>query len=151
VRQVDFALYHKRLEAFDFDLCTIRTPDFAMPSGSDYGELFGSKKADVEGSGNYRGVKDPAVDAALKAMEEAKTYDQLRDASRALDRIVMHQHYQVPQLFSQGYLISYWNKFGIPPQPKYYLSDEYSDNWWPTWMPTTWWLKDAAREQQAGS
>ena len=59
VRQVDFALYRKRLEAFDFDLVTIRTPDFAIPSATDYVELFGSKKADVEGSGNYRGVKDP--------------------------------------------------------------------------------------------
>lgn len=150
VRQVDFALYRKRLEAFDFDLVTIRTPDFAIPSASDYIELFSSKKADVEGSGNFRGVKDPAVDAALKAMEEAKTYEQLRDAARALDRIVMHQHYQVPQLFSQGYLMSYWNKFGIPKvQPKYYTTDESGD--WPVWSVTTWWLKDAEREKQAGS
>ena len=64
------------------------------------------------------GVKDPAVDAALQAMADAKTYEQLRDASRALDRLVMHGHYQVPQLFSPGYLMSYWNKFGIPPQPE---------------------------------
>jgi len=152
VRQVDFALYRKRLEAFDFDLVTIRTPDFSIPSAIDYVELFSSKKADVEGSGNFRGVKDPAVDAALKAMEDAKTYDELRDASRALDRIVMHQHYQVPQLFSPGYLTSYWNKFGIPKvQPKYYTTDEYTETWFPTWCVTTWWLKDAAREQQAGS
>jgi len=152
VRQVDFALYRKRLEAFDFDLVTIRTPDFSIPSAIDYVELFSSKKADVEGSGNFRGVKDPAVDAALKAMEDAKTYDELRDATRALDRIVMHQHYQVPQLFSPGYLTSYWNKFGIPKvQPKYYTTDEYTETWFPTWCVTTWWLKDAAREQQAGS
>ena len=43
--------------------------------------------------------------------------------------------------------MSYWNKFGIPEvQPKYYLTDEYSENWWPTWFVTTWWLKDAVRE-----
>ena len=47
-------------------------------------------------------------------MAEAKTYDELRDASRALDRLVMHGHYQVPQLYSPGYAVSYWNKFGIP-------------------------------------
>ena len=118
---------------------------------ADYASMYGSKAADEKGSNNLRGVKSPAVDKVLEAMLGARTLDELRDAARALDRIVMHQHYQVPQLFSQGYLMSYWNKFGIPPQPKYYLSDEYSDNWWPTWMPTTWWLKDAAREQQAGS
>jgi microcin C transport system substrate-binding protein len=150
VRQVDFALYRKRLDAFDFDLVTIRTPDFAIPSAQDYTELFSSKKAEVEGSGNLRGVKDPAVDAALKAMEEAKSYEQLQDATRALDRVVMHQHYQVPQLFSAGYLTSYWNKFGIPKvQPKYYTTDESGE--FPTWCVTTWWLKDTAREAQAGS
>ena len=59
---------------------------------------------------------------------------------------------QVPQLFSPGYFMSYWNKFGIPAvQPKYYLTDEYSENWWPTWCVIAWWLKDAVREQQAGS
>jgi peptide/nickel transport system substrate-binding protein/microcin C transport system substrate-binding protein len=152
VRQVDFALYRKRIETFDFDLVTIRIPDFAIPSAADYDGLFSSKKADEQGSNNYRGVKDPAVDAALKAMEGAKTYEQLRDAARALDRVVMHQHYQVPQLFSPGYFMSYWNKFGIPDvQPKYYLTDEYSENWWPTWFVTGWWLKDAVREQQSGS
>jgi ABC-type oligopeptide transport system substrate-binding subunit len=77
----------------------------------------------------------------ITAMADAKTYDELRDAARALDRIVMHGHYQVPQLFSPGYLMSYWNKFGIPPAPKYYTTDESSE--FPTWSVTAWWLKDA--------
>ena len=152
VRYVDFALYHKRLEAFDFDVITIRVPDFVLPSATDYVDLLSSKTADVQGSANYRGVKDPAVDAVLDAMSNAKTYDDLRDAARALDRIVMQQHYQVPQLFSGGYLMSYWNKFGLPPQPKYYLTDE-GQSWpeFPAWCVTAWWMKDAVRESQAGS
>ena len=141
-RMVDFALYRKRLEIFDFDCITIRTPDFAIPSTSDYQELLGSKSADTTGSGNYRGLKDPAVDAMLVAMNEAKTYDDLRDATRALDRIVMHGHYQVPQLYSPGYFMSYWNKFGIPPVPKFFTTDESGD--FPVWSVGTWWIKDAA-------
>ena len=58
-RNVDFALYRKRLEAFDFDAITIRTPDFALPSAIDYVESLGSKTADVTGSNNFRGLKDP--------------------------------------------------------------------------------------------
>ena len=135
----------KRLEAFDFDAITIRTPDFALPSASDYQELLGSKGADVPGSSNFRGLKDPAVDAMLIAMNNAKTYDELRDASRALDRVVMHGHYQVPQLFSPGYFMSYWNKFGLPPMPKYYTTDESAD--WPVWSVGTWWIKDAAARE----
>lgn len=147
VRNVDFALYRKRLETFDFDAVTIRTPDFTLPSAQDYQETLGSKTADVTGSGNFRGLKDPAVDAMIAAMSEAKTYDELRDAARALDRIMMHGHYQVPQLYSPGYLMSYWNKFGIPPTPKYYTTDENSD--FPTWSVTAWWIKDPAARAAA--
>ncbi|MCC6868821.1 MAG: ABC transporter substrate-binding protein [Burkholderiales bacterium] len=147
-RLVDFALYRKRLEAFDFDVVTIRTPDFTIPSALDYTELLGSKAADTPGSGNFRGLKNPAVDAMLEAMSNAKTYDELRDAARALDRIVMQGHYQVPQLFSGAYLMSYWNKFGIPPVPKYYTTDESGDL--PVWSVATWWMKDpAARKPQS--
>jgi peptide/nickel transport system substrate-binding protein/microcin C transport system substrate-binding protein len=142
VRNVDFALYRKRLEAFDFDVITIRMPDFALPSAGDYEDILASKNADTQGASNYRGVKDPAVDAMIEAMKNAKTYAELRDASRALDRIVTHQHYQVPQLFSPGYFTSYWNKFGLPPQPKYYTFDENGN--WPAWAVTAWWLKDPA-------
>jgi len=144
-RNVDFALYRKRLEAFDFDVITIRTPDFALPSAIDYVELLSSKNADVTGSGNFRGLKDPAVDAMLTAMTEAKTYDELRDAARALDRIIMQGHYQVPQLYAPGYAISYWNKFGIPAtMPKYYTMDESAD--WPVWAVGSWWIKEAGAQ-----
>ena len=141
-RTVDFALYRKRLEVFDFDAITIRVQDFALPSAIDYVETLGSKTADVTGSGNLRGLKDPAVDAMLAAMTEARTYAELRDACRALDRIVMHRHYQVPQLYSPGYAISYWNKFGLPATtPKYYTIDESAE--WPVWAVGSWWSKDA--------
>jgi hypothetical protein len=40
--------------------------------------------------------------------------------------------------------MSYWNKFGIPPQPKYYTTDESGD--WPVWCVTAWWSKDAERK-----
>ena len=142
-RNVDFALYRKRLEAFDYDAITIRTPDFALPSAIDYVESLGSKTADVTGSNNFRGLKDQAVDAMLAAMAGAKTYDDLRDACRALDRLVMHGHYQVPQLYSPGYAVSYWNKFGIPAtMPLYYTIDENAD--WPVWAVQGWWSKNAA-------
>lgn len=148
-RIVDFALYRKRLETFDFDTITIRVPDFALPSALDYQESLGSKSAKEEGSNNFRGLANPAVDAMLAAMTNARTYEDLRDACRALDRLVMFGHYQVPQLYAPWYSISYWNKFGIPTTaPKYYTIDESGD--WPVWAVTAWWSKDAeARMGQA--
>ena len=147
-RIVDFALYRKRLEAFDFDLITIRTPDFALPSALDYQDSLGSKAADMTGSSNFRGLKHPAVDAMIAAMSAATTYDELRDASRALDRIITHGHYQVPQLYAPWYSVSYWDKFGIPAvQPKYYAIDESTE--WPAWAVTAWWSKAAEAGQAA--
>jgi ABC-type oligopeptide transport system substrate-binding subunit len=147
-RIVDFALYRKRLETFDFDTITIRTPDFALPNVLDYVESLGSKAATEEGSNNFRGLKSKAVDATLAAMSAASTYEELRDACRALDRLITFGHYQVPQLYAPWYSVSYWNKFGLPrTAPKYYTIDESGD--WPVWVVTAWWSKDAEGKKLA--
>ncbi len=143
-RLVDFALYRRRLETFDFDIVTIVNQDFTLPRASDMANLFGSKAADTNGSNNWRGVKSTAVDRLVHAMEEASTYEELRDASRALDRVVMWSFWQSPQVYNNTEQISYWNRFGIPKVvPHHFKADtliygytEYAP--WPLW---TWWDK----------
>ena len=145
VREVDYALMTKRQEAFDFDLIQIRTLDFTLPNVADLRDEYSSKSADLPGSGNFRGIKSPAVDFLLDRMQNAQTLDALRDASRALDRIVMQGNYQIPDLFSESYRVSRWDRFGIPAtQPKFYTIDSGLDIW-PAWAVTAWWTKDAAR------
>ena len=63
----DFAVYQKRLDAFDFDMTTMRMPDVQVP-GSEQISRFGSKAADTQGSDNLIGLKSPAVDAILQAL-----------------------------------------------------------------------------------
>lgn len=141
-RLVDFSLYRRRLESFDFDIVTIVNQDFTLPRASDMANLFGSKAADTEGSSNWRGVKSPAVDRLVRAMEEATTYEELRDSARALDRVVMWSFWQSPQVFLNVEQISYWDRFGIPKVvPQHFKADtlitgytEYAP--WPLW---TWW------------
>jgi len=144
VRRVDFALYNKRTDTFDYDVIAIVLPDFTLPSALDYTDVFGSKAADEEGSGNYRGVKSKAVDAMLAAMTRATTMPELLDAARALDRIVMHQHWQVPDLYSNNYRVSYWDRFDRPKtMPKFYTIESGLESL-PQWPITTWWLKPGA-------
>lgn len=114
LRKVDFALFARRLDEVDFDCTTIVEGYFTVPPASDYFALYSSTTADQKGNANYRGVKHPAVDRALKAMADAETLPALRDACRALDRIVMWQHWQVPQLYAPFITLSHWNKFGKP-------------------------------------
>jgi peptide/nickel transport system substrate-binding protein/microcin C transport system substrate-binding protein len=148
-RLVDYALYSKRLDAFDYDMVTIRAADFALPGAADFEDAFGSKAAAEAGSSNYRGVQSRAVDHALAAMAAAGSLDELRDACRALDRIVLHSAWQVPQLYSGKFPVSYWNKFGIPERvPKYY-SIEGSGVQYPAWPITCWWIRDAAQRRSA--
>jgi peptide/nickel transport system substrate-binding protein/microcin C transport system substrate-binding protein len=142
VRTVDFALYRRRLETFDFDMITIVEGDFQLPGVAGLVNGYGSKAADEPGSGNFRGVRSRAVDHLLDAMGRATTLDELRTAARAFDRVVMWSAWQVPDLYAADEKASYWNRFGMPAvRPKYYtVESALSDN--PAWAVTTWWVDD---------
>jgi microcin C transport system substrate-binding protein len=145
LREVDFALMTKRTEAFDFDMVQIRTIDFTLPNVAELRDEYSSKSADMPGSNNLRGVKSPVVDFLLEKMQNAQTLDELRDASRALDRVVMQGNYQIPDLYSGSYRVSHWDKFGVPAtQPKFYTIDSGLDVW-PAWAVVAWWSKDVEK------
>ena len=142
VRNVDFSLYRRRLENYDYDMVAIVEGRFTLPDANQLDTLYGSKSADEKGNNNFRGVKSPAVDALIKAMANAKTLDELRTAARALDRVVMWSYWQVPDLYFSKLPTSYWDKFGRPDvMPKYYSIDSALDLQ-PAWPITTWWIRD---------
>lgn len=142
-RIVDFALYRRRLEQYDFDLIVIVEGDFTLPSATDLASSYGSKSADEPGNSNFRGIKSRAVDRLIEALGAATTIDELRAAARALDRVVMWSFWQIPQVYVSEEQISYWNRFGIPAvQAKYFVADSYPSASSPPWPLWTWWLKD---------
>ncbi|WP_414694333.1 extracellular solute-binding protein [Paraburkholderia sp.] len=132
-RSVDFALYQKRLDDFDFDMTTIKFPDVQVP-GAEQVDRFGSKAADEPGSGNLLGLKSPPVDAILKALTQAQTLPQLLDATHALDRVLMHGYYVVPQWYSSTHRVAYKHTLAYPAKlPLYYGAND--------WIISTWWFK----------
>jgi peptide/nickel transport system substrate-binding protein/microcin C transport system substrate-binding protein len=143
-RLVDFALYRRRLESFDFDMVVIVEGKFTLPDPSDIDALYGSKAAAVEGGTNYKGIQSPAVDALIGHIARAATMDELRTAARALDRVVTWNFWQLPMLYSNTESTSYWNRFGMPKvTPQYFQIDSMPDVHslpWPLW---TWWDKAA--------
>jgi microcin C transport system substrate-binding protein len=131
-RTVDFALIQKRFDAFDFDMTTLRYPDVQVPGAEQVARLS-SKAADEQGSDNLIGVKSAAVDAILRALVRAQTRDQLVDAARALDRVLMHGYYVVPQWFSTTHRIAYRRTLAFPKTlPLYYSANG--------WITSTWWF-----------
>lgn len=133
-RRADFALIQKRLQVFDFDLFTVRIPGQEAP-GAELVGRYGSRSADTEGSSNLIGVKDPAVDALLGKVISATTRPELVASLRALDRVLRHGHYVIPQWYAATYRVSYRaGKFEQPKvAPDYYSPDG--------WILSTWWRK----------
>ncbi|KVN35438.1 peptide ABC transporter substrate-binding protein [Burkholderia pyrrocinia] len=132
-RTADFALLQKRLEAFDYDMTTIRLPGVQVPGPEQFAR-YGSKFADERGSDNVIGLKSPAVDALLAALGAAETREQLLDATHALDRVLMHGYYAIPQWYSTTHRVAYKRTLAYPQTLPLYYSAE-------GWVVSTWWAK----------
>ena len=131
---IDFAILQKRLDVFDFEIISNRIVGSESP-GTELMERFGSRAAVTEGSGNFIGVQDPAVDALLENVISAKTRPQLITALRALDRVLRHGHYSVPHWYGGVHRVAWRNgRFEIPAvMPRYYQPENWaSSTWWAT-------------------
>ena len=131
-RTVDFSLSQQRMDNFDFEMTTRRLPGSTAP-GSELFDLFGAKAAETPGSANIWGIADPAVDVLVGKVVSAKTRPELATAMRALDRVLSHGHYSIPQYYGNAFLIGYRpGPFVLPDTiPPYYQSD--------VWAMSTWW------------
>ncbi|MBV9889928.1 MAG: ABC transporter substrate-binding protein [Rhizobacter sp.] len=139
IRQVDYALFDKRLNVFDFDVTEINYGEFLLPSATTLKSFYASDQVGKEGSYNYGGVSDPALDAAMAAMDAASTLNELRDAAHAFDRVFMHQHYVVPWSRRPAFNSAWWDRLGMPARrPRYFtlISDTNNAEPWPI---QTWW------------
>jgi microcin C transport system substrate-binding protein len=140
MRTVDDAQYENRLRQWDYDIIT-STWGQSLSPGNEQRGYWGSESADRPGSRNYIGVKNPAIDALIERVIFAKSRDELVAATRALDRVLLWNHYVVPQWTYGKVRSARWNRFGRPdPLPKYGFSA----------FPTLWWW-DEARAAKAGS
>ncbi len=136
---IDFAILQKRLDVFDFEIISNRIVGSESP-GTELMERFGSKAAATEGSGNFMGIQDPAVDALLDHVISAKTRPQLITAVRALDRVLRHGHYSVPHWYGGVHRVAWRSgRFELPAvMPRYYQPE--------AWASSTWW---ATRDNRA--
>jgi len=137
-RVVDAAQFQSRQRSFDFDLLPRRWALSSTP-GDDLRLFFGSATAHVEGSNNYPGVADPAIDAMIDHAVAAGTRAELTTACRALDRLVRAGRYWVPHWHKPSHWIATWDVFGRPDDgPRYGLP-----------FDTVWWF-DAAKAAKIG-
>jgi len=139
VRSVDDVQYENRLHNFDFDIITASWPQSLSP-GNEQRDMWGSQAADTHGSRNYIGIKNPAVDALIERVIFAKSRREQVAATRALDRVLLWNHYVVPQFAHDKVWAARWDRFARPdPLPRYGGAA----------FPAVWWW-DAERGAKTG-
>jgi microcin C transport system substrate-binding protein len=127
VRTVDPAQYQNRIDNFDFDM-TVETFGQSLSPGNEQRDYWGSEAADIPGSRNTIGIKDPVLDHLIEKIIEAPTREDLVSATRALDRVLLWGHYVIPHWHIRSFRVAYWDKFDRPATNPPYGLPVFS--WW---------------------
>jgi peptide/nickel transport system substrate-binding protein len=113
VRAVDPVQFDQRRLAYEFDMIQNRW-DQSLSPGNEQSFYWGSQAADTLGTRNYMGAKDPAIDAMIAALLEARDHTGFVSAVRALDRALMSGFYAIPVLNAGDQWIARWNRIERP-------------------------------------
>ena len=129
-RTIDPSLYTERINNFDFDMCVFVFGQSLSP-GNEQRNFWHSSSADVVGSRNLAGIKDPVIDSLVEKIIYAESKEDLTVACRALDRVLWHGYYVVPNWYVNSHRIAYHNKFMMPDiLPIYYDYRSLIMTWW---------------------
>lgn len=133
-RTVDDSLYKRRMDKFEFDMVVTSFPQSVSP-GNELMNMFHSQAAEMEGSRNLPGISSPVVDALIERIINAENRDELIIASHALDRVLLHGEYLVPNWYIDTHRIAYRDKFNMPETLPLYFEPV-------SWLLKTWSAKE---------
>jgi microcin C transport system substrate-binding protein len=128
LRTVDRAQYKQRLDQYDYDMILLTLAQTLSP-GLEQWQYFHSSQVALKGGRNYSGVASPVVDGLLENLLAAGSEAQQQAAARALDRVLLWQHYSIPNWYIDYHRIAYRNRFAFVTTPPYTLGLR------------AWWLK----------
>lgn len=133
----DQVAQRKAMQNFDYDMSTILFRESRIP-GSDLRSKLNSEDADIPGSENIIGVKSPVIDALIEKLAMASSAEERRAAAGALDRVLMHGYYVVPERYSFEHRVAYSTQLDYPSHlPLYYAPYE--------WVLSHWWDKHGSQ------
>src|SRR5580693_6798952 len=127
VRAVDAVQFDQRRLGFEFDMIQNRW-DQSLSPGNEQFFYWGSEAADRQGTRNYMGARDPAIDAMIAAMLEARERPAFVSAVRALDRSLISGFYVIPLFNIQEQWIARWNRIERPKATS--LTGYLPETWW---------------------
>lgn len=116
LRSVDPTQYKNRTDSFDYDMIVNIWGQSTSP-GNEQRYFWGSAAADMNGSQNYAGIKNPVVDELIEKIIEAPDRKKLIAAVKALDRVLLWEYYVVPHWYVPTTRLVVWDKFGYVGKP----------------------------------
>ena len=128
MRIVDIANFINRRRQFDYDIAIRRFVQPLTP-GVEQRDYWTSAYTDLVGSRNMSGIKNPVVDALVEKVIGAPNRAELVTATRALDRVLMWNHYVVSHWYKGSHAIAYWDKYSRPKTKPTYARGVI-DTWW---------------------
>jgi microcin C transport system substrate-binding protein len=129
VRTVDPSQFENRVRRWDYDMIVGSWPQSLSPGNEQRG-YWGSPAADLPGSQNLVGIKNPAIDALIDRLIFAKSRDELVAATRALDRVLLANFYVVPQWSYPRQRTARWDRFARPERLPQFGVSAFPDIWW---------------------
>lgn len=133
IRIVDTSQYQARLDTYDFDI-VIGNFGQSLSPGNEQREFWGCAAAEQKGGRNIAGICNPVVEALVDEVIFAKDRETLVAATRALDRVLLWNHYVVPQWHIPYLRAAIWDRIQHPdPTPAFNPG-----------FPTTWWHVETA-------
>lgn len=127
IRAVDAVQFDQRRLAFDFDMIQNRW-DQSLSPGNEQAFYWGSEAADTQGTRNYMGAKDPAIDAMIAALLASRDRGPFISAVRALDRVLISGFYAIPLFNVREQWIARWNRIERPQASA--LTGYIPETWW---------------------
>jgi microcin C transport system substrate-binding protein len=129
VRNVDPSQYVNRIRSRDFQIIYTGWGQSQSP-GNEQRDYFGSEAADRESSRNHGGIKNPAIDFLIDQVIFAKDRAELEHATRALDRVLLWNHYVVPGWTLNATRAARWDRFSRPDMLPRYAEPAFPTVWW---------------------
>jgi peptide/nickel transport system substrate-binding protein len=113
IRLVDSSQYQGRITTFDYDMILGGWGGTLSP-GNEQNNRWSAIAAEREGSFNFAGARQPAIDAMISALLAASSREDFVAATRALDRVLISGHYCVPLFYLPKSRVARWNRIKHP-------------------------------------
>ena len=129
IKTIDSAQYERRTQTFDYDI-VVGSWGQSLSPGNEQRDFWGSAAAGKNGSRNLIGVKNAAIDKLIDTIIFARDRKGLIAACKALDRVLIWNHFVVPMWYIPYERTARWDRFGKPDRLPDYSTGFPSIWWW---------------------